>query len=79
MCGKSKASFAEQRKEDVGQISRSLQYMTGLVTNLATRVDRVEQRQSVSGSMAPQSTDEGSQPTPSVAAPAAHPSELGMK
>ena len=59
----------EQRREDVGQISRSLQYMTGLLTSLVTRVDRVEQRQSVSGSMAPQSTDEGSQPTPSAATP----------
>ena len=64
----------EQRKEDVSQISRSLQYMTGLLTNLVTRVDRVEQRQSTSGSVAPQSTDEGSQRTPSVATPGVHPS-----
>ncbi|CAE7766553.1 unnamed protein product, partial [Symbiodinium necroappetens] len=64
----------EQRKEDVSQISRSLQYMTGLLTNLVTRVDRVEQRQSTSGSVAPQSTDEGSQLTPSVATPGVHPS-----
>ena len=64
----------EQRKEDVSQISRSLQYMTGLLTNLVTRVDRVEQRQSTSGSVAPQSTDEGSQMTPSAATPALHPS-----
>ena len=64
----------EQRKEDVSQISRSLQYMTGLLTNLVTRVDRVEQRQSTSGSAAPQSTDEGSQMTPSAATPALHPS-----
>ena len=66
----------EQRKEDVSQISRSLQYMTGLLTNLVTRVDRVEQRQSTSGSVAPQSTDEGSQMTPSAATPPLN-SQLG--
>ena len=40
----------ERRVEDVGQVARSLAYMTSLVTTLVGRMDRVEQAQSSSAS-----------------------------
>ena len=42
----------ERRSEDVGQVARSLAYMTSLVTTLVGRMDRVEQAQSRNGSSA---------------------------
>ena len=68
-----RARSMERREEDVGQISRSLNFMTGLLSTLVGRVDRMEQWQSVNGSVggrAPMSTEEGSQPTPTAMTPA---------
>ena len=68
-----RARSMERREEDVGQISRSLNFMTGLLSTLVGRVDRMEQWQSASGSVrdhAPMSTEEGSLPTPSAMTPA---------
>ena len=42
----------ERRSEDVGQVARSLAYMTSLVTTLAGRMERVEQAQSRTASSA---------------------------
>ena len=42
----------ERRAEDVSQVQRSLNFMTGLLTSLTDRVGRVEQWQSATGSTA---------------------------
>ena len=72
-----RATSKERHDEDVGQFSRSLTFMTGLLSNLVGRVDRMEQWQSASGSVGgqgPMSTGEGSQATPSATTPATAPS-----
>ena len=43
---------AERRREDVSQVQRSLNFMTGLLTSLTDRVGRMEQWQSATGSTA---------------------------
>ena len=48
----SRPASRERRTEDVGQVARSLAYMTSLVTTLVGRMDRVEQAQSRNGSSA---------------------------
>ncbi|CAE7327628.1 GIP, partial [Symbiodinium sp. CCMP2592] len=48
----SRPASRERRAEDVGQVARSLAYMTSLVTTLVGRMDRVEQAQSRNGSSA---------------------------
>ena len=46
-----RATSKERHDADVGQISRSLTFMTGLLSSLVGRVDRMEQWQSASGSV----------------------------
>eukprot|EP00439_Symbiodinium_sp_Y106_P004003 s1844_g1.t1 len=75
-----RATSKERHDADVGQISRSLTFMTGLLSSLVGRVDRMEQWQSASGSVQgplPMSTGEGSQATPSAMTPATAPSGPG--
>ena len=50
--GQERAVSAERRFEDVGQVQRSLNFMTGLLTSLTERMSRVEQWQSATGSTA---------------------------
>ena len=50
--GQDRAASAERRVEDVGQVQRSLNFMTGLLTSLTERMSRVEQWQSATGSTA---------------------------
>ncbi|CAE7031309.1 unnamed protein product [Symbiodinium sp. CCMP2592] len=47
-----RAVSVERRSEEVGQVARSLAFMTNLVTTLVGRMDRVEQNQSRGGSSA---------------------------
>ena len=46
------AVSAERRTEDVSQVQRSLNFMTGLLTSLTDRVGRIEQWRSATGSTA---------------------------
>ncbi|OLQ15613.1 Copia protein [Symbiodinium microadriaticum] len=50
--GQERSLSAERRNEDVGQVQRSLNFMTGLLTSLTERMSRVEQWQSATGSTA---------------------------
>ncbi|CAE7354912.1 GIP [Symbiodinium sp. CCMP2592] len=68
----SRTSSVERRTEDVSTISRSLNYMTGLLSTLVSRMDRVEQWQSASGSLPGQQAHsvDGDTGTPVATTPA---------
>ncbi|CAE7247025.1 GIP [Symbiodinium necroappetens] len=50
--GRGRSASTERHLEDVGQVQRSLNFMTGLLTSLTVRMNRVEQWQSATGSTA---------------------------